>query len=209
VVLHLAAPGERPAREVVVTLSTAVLEQRQVALRYSSAQSAETERALDPYGLVYLPGRWYVVGYCHLRQAQRVFRVDRVKQVTLLDEPFARPAEFDAVAAVLRALAEQPGTWQVCVLLRTTIEQAQHLLPAGIATVEETSDGVVMRASVTDLVWMARFLIHLGTPFVVREPAALRLTLRQLAAEIVAAAAQEAGDPEPAMRQQSRQRTVP
>jgi len=41
---------------------------------------------------------------------------------------------------------------------------------------------------------MARFLVNLGIPFVVREPAALRETLRRLAAEIAAAASVVPGD---------------
>ncbi|HEV8194341.1 MAG TPA: YafY family protein [Ktedonobacterales bacterium] len=193
VLLHLAPPREAPAQEAVATLSTAVLEQRQVALRHRSAQGLETERQFDPYGLVYREGRWYVVGYCHLRAAQRVFRLDRIQQTTLQGESFTRPAQFDPLASVLRTLAVQPGTWQVRVVLRTTIEQAQQLVPAGMATLEDTAAGVEMRVSVEDLEWTARFLINLGMPFVVRDPPALRQTLRRLAAEI-AAANQETGD---------------
>jgi predicted DNA-binding transcriptional regulator YafY len=92
---------------------------------------------------------------------------------------------------VLRSLAEQPGTWLVRVVLQTTIQQAQQVLPAGMATLEDTPEGVEMRVSVEDLKWMARFLINLGMPCVVREPIALRETLLQLAAEIAAAATQE------------------
>jgi predicted DNA-binding transcriptional regulator YafY len=194
VVLHLPLPREVPVQEAVVTLSTAAVEQRQVVLRHRSAQGVETERQFDPYGLVYREGRWYVVGHCHLRAAQRVFRLDRVQQVTLQDEPFTRPAEFDPLTSVLCTLAEQPGAWLVRVVLKTTIEQARHLLPAEMATLEETTEGVEIRVSVEDLEWMARFLINLGTPFVVREPAALRRTLHRLAAEIAAAADRETDD---------------
>src|SRR6266851_4229201 len=181
VLLHLAPPRDLPAQAMVLTLSTAVQEQRQVLLRHRSAQGEETERRFDPYGLVYRAGRWYAAGHCHLREAVRVFRLDRIQQATLWDEPFTRPAEFDPLACVLRTLAEQPGAWRVCVVLKTTIEQAEHLLPAGMATLEETREGVEARISVEDLEWMARFLVNLGIPFVVREPAALRETLRRRA----------------------------
>lgn len=194
VLLHLAPPRDLPAQAMVLTLSTAVQEQRQVLLRHRSAQGEETERRFDPYGLVYRAGRWYAAGYCHVRAAVRVFRLDRIQQASLQDERFRRPAEFDPLACVLRTLAEQPGTWLVRVVLKTTIEQAEHLLPAGMATLEETREGVEARISVGDLKWMARFLVNLGIPFVVREPAALRETLRRLAAEISAAAREVPGD---------------
>lgn len=191
VFLSLAPSRDAPAPEVVVTLSTAVQEQRQVLLRYRSAQGEETERRFDPYGVVYRAGRWYAAGYCHLRAALRVFRLDRIQQATLREERFSRPAEFDSLACVLRTLAEQPGTWRVRVALKTTIERAEQLFPAGMATLEATREGVEVRTSVEDLEWMARFLVNLGTPFVVREPAALSETLRRLAAEIAVAASQE------------------
>jgi predicted DNA-binding transcriptional regulator YafY len=194
VFLSLAPSRDAPAPEVVVTLSTAVQEQRQVLLRHRSALGEETERRFDPCGLVYRAGRWYAAGYCHLRRAVRVFRLDRLQQVTGRDERFTRPAEFDPLACVLRTLAEQPGAWRVRVVLKTTIEQAGSLLPAGMATLEETGAGVEARISVEDLEWMARFLVNLGTPFVVREPAALRQILRRLAAEIAEAASQVPGD---------------
>jgi predicted DNA-binding transcriptional regulator YafY len=194
VFLYLAPPRDMPAPEVVVTLSTAVQEQRQVFLRHRSALGEGTERRFDPYGLVYRAGRWYAAGYCHLRGGVRVFRLDRIEQATLRGEPFTRPAEFDPLACVLRTLAEQPGAWQVRVVLKTTIEQAEHLLPPGMATLEDTREGVEARISVEDLEWMARFLVNLGMPFVVREPAALRQSLRRLAAEIVEAAREVPGD---------------
>ena len=41
---------------------------RMQELRYrSGASGEETERVVDPYGMVYREGRWYAVGYCHLR----------------------------------------------------------------------------------------------------------------------------------------------
>lgn len=194
VLLHLPRPREVPVQEAVVMLSIAAVEQRQVVLRHRSSQGVETERRFDPYGLVYREGRWYVVGQCHLRVAQRVFRLDRVQQVTVRDEPFTRPAEFDPLAAVLHTLAQQPGTWLVRAVLKTTLAQAQQLLPVEMATIEETTEGVEIRVSVEDLEWMARFLINLGMPFVVREPAALRDALLRIAAEIAVAANQETGD---------------
>jgi predicted DNA-binding transcriptional regulator YafY len=144
--------------------------------------------------MVYREGRWYTAGYCHLREDLRVFRLDRMQQVTLREQRFTRPAEFDPLAHVLRALAEQPGIWRARVILKTTIERVRYLLPAGLATLEETAEGVEMHVTGEDLQWMARFLINLGIPFVVREPQALRQTLRRLAAEIVAASGEETGD---------------
>src|SRR5258708_6338386 len=65
-----------PESSVVLTLSLAVKEQRQVFVRYQTGHSAKSERVLDPYGLVFHAGRWYTQGYCHLRRDLRIFRLD-------------------------------------------------------------------------------------------------------------------------------------
>ncbi|GGH77663.1 putative DNA-binding transcriptional regulator YafY [Pullulanibacillus pueri] len=61
-------------------------------------------RSIDPYGLVYWLGKWYVVGHCHLRQAIRSFRVDRIHQLTIHEKHFERPPGFDAKAFFLERL---------------------------------------------------------------------------------------------------------
>jgi len=43
----------------------------------SRVEWGETERAVDPYGVLYRNGGWYMGGYCHLRQGLRAFRLDR------------------------------------------------------------------------------------------------------------------------------------
>jgi predicted DNA-binding transcriptional regulator YafY len=187
VLLDLATLRDMPSQSVIVTLSIAAQEQRQVWLRHCSSAGVQTERAFDPYGLVYRAGRWYTAGYCHLRAGPRVFRLDRIQEVSLRDESFIRPPDFDALDVVLRTLATWQSVWHVRVGLKTTLEQAQGLIPAAMATLEETPEGVEVEAHVEDLDWFARFLVNLRVPFIVREPAALREALQRLATEIVAA----------------------
>lgn len=48
----------------------------------------ETERVTEPYGLASKSGIWYLV--CNTDKGERVFRVSRIKSLTLTDEPFIR-----------------------------------------------------------------------------------------------------------------------
>ncbi|MDQ3467578.1 MAG: YafY family transcriptional regulator [Chloroflexota bacterium] len=189
----LHATREAPTSAVVVALSAAAADSRRVWLRHATSEGAETERAFDPYGLVYLNNRWYVSGYCHLRHDLRTFRLDRVRAVEPRQEHFVRPADFDGLAYVSETLAQMPGVWQVEVLLRTSAEEARRHVPPHVATLEETPEGVVLRDSVDSLDWMARQLVTLDCPFVVRTPPELRGALRRLAHELAAAA--EAKEP--------------
>jgi predicted DNA-binding transcriptional regulator YafY len=76
-------------------------EQRRVRLRYCSGLSRETEREVDPYGVMNREGYWYAVGHCHPREGMRLFRLDRVLEADMLEETLARPAGLDSPDAVL------------------------------------------------------------------------------------------------------------
>ncbi len=187
-VLDLGRNEPQPAAGTVVTFALAAQGMQRVRLRYRAGDAEESEREFDPYGLVYHEGRWYAVGYCHMRRDLRTFRMDRIRAVDLAGASFTRPEPFDAYEHLIGALADKPGRWPTEVLLCTSLDEARALVPSSFATLEETTAGVVLRANITGLAWMARFLAHLGVPFVVRQPAELRAELRRLAATIAALA---------------------
>jgi predicted DNA-binding transcriptional regulator YafY len=177
-----------PASATVLTFSIATQQRRRVRMLYRAWSDRETERALDPYGVVYYDGRWFAVGYCHLREGLRMFRLDRVLHAELRDETFTRPDDFDSLAYVVHSLATAPGVWTVEALLETTLELARQRVPASMATLEPTPEGVLLRCHVENLDWIARFLVGLGCPLVVRRPPELREVFRRLAVEIAEAA---------------------
>jgi predicted DNA-binding transcriptional regulator YafY len=167
-----------------LTLSAAAQQCRRVWLRYLSWQSEETERAVDLYGLVYRGGFWYAVGYCHLRQGLRVFRLDRILHAVMRDETYTRPDDFDALEYVMRSIVNVPATWSIEVLLETSLEEARQRVPPVIATLQQASDGILMQCSVGNLGWIAHLLAGLDCSFIVRNPPELRDELRKLAEKI-------------------------
>ena len=74
-------------------LQDAVWRDRKILLTYRKSNSEMTERVVDPLGLVAKAGIWYMVAVSH--GDLRVFRVSRVRDVVLLDEPCERPENFD------------------------------------------------------------------------------------------------------------------
>ncbi len=170
-----------PSAAAVTVLSSAVQTGQCVRLQYRSAHSEVTERVFDPHGVVYHAGLWYTIGYCHLRQGQRLFRLDRIQQVEVTSETFSPPVNFDALEAVQRALASVPRVWQIEVWLETTLEEVQRQTRFPKALFEEADNGVILRVDVEDLPWMARFLAGLGLPLIIHHPPELRTVLRHYA----------------------------
>lgn len=186
VTLDLPSSPVASLAEHIVTLSTATYQKRRVWLCYQAKAGEKTERMLDCYGLVYHDERWYTIGYCHLRQTVRIFRLDRILQAELREERFQRPQEFDCLAYTLQEFADIPSRWLAEVLLYTSLESVRLLVPVAFATLEETPDGVLLRAYEDDLDHLARFLVHLGCPFLVRQPPELLDAMQRLGEEIAA-----------------------
>jgi predicted DNA-binding transcriptional regulator YafY len=181
VIFERSALPAAPSAAAVTVLSSAVQTGQCVRLQYRSARSEVTERVFDPHGIVYHAGIWYTIGYCHLRQGQRLFRLDRIRQIEVTSETFSPPVNFDALEAVQRALASVPRVWQIEVWLETTLEEVLRQTRFPKALFEEADNGVILRVDVEDLPWMARFLAGLGLPLIIHHPPELRTVLRHYA----------------------------
>jgi predicted DNA-binding transcriptional regulator YafY len=161
-------------------------QQRQTAsMSYRAADGALTTREFDVYGLVYRTGRWYVVGYCHLRSGLRTLRLDRVARAELTKHLFKRPDGFDASEYLSRAMATLPRAISVEIFLHTDLDNAKRELHPTAGVAEAVPGGVLLKGSADELDWYARDLMRLPFRFEVREPAALRHAIARLARELV------------------------
>jgi len=161
------APDDNQA---LVALTGAAQACRRVVLRYRDHLGEESVRRFDPYGLALRHGRWYAAGLCHLRQALRTFRLDRIAGVETLAEVFERPPGFDAMAHVVQAVATLPRAFTVEVLLKTDAAAARAHLFAEAGVFEETAEGVVIHAQSDELDWFARQLAGMPFDFEIRRP---------------------------------------
>jgi len=172
----------------LIALTGAAQARRRVHLQYQSAQGERSERDFDTYGLAYRTGAWYAVGMCHLRQALRSFRLDRVRDVALLDASFDRPADFDPLEQIAHSIATLPRAHRIEVLLYADLDTARRAFPLAFGMLEPAADGIVLHASADDLAWFARQLASLPFDFRIMAPASLRLELERRAARLQALA---------------------
>jgi predicted DNA-binding transcriptional regulator YafY len=166
-------PGAPPATDTVLTLADAVRSRRRVRISYADREGNESERELDPYGLVFHWGRWYLSAYDHLRADRRTFRIDRVSEAALLRASAPLPAGFDPVEHVTTALTRVPRRYEIEVVHHTTLAEARRRIPRGAARLEPAEGGVVSRGSIEDIGEMARILAGLPWDFTIVAPAEL------------------------------------
>jgi predicted DNA-binding transcriptional regulator YafY len=167
---------------LVIELAGAIMDGCTVRIGYEARDGSSSQREVEPYGIVYEDGRWYLVGRCRLRLAIRCFRVDRITGSTPLkatpdgtsDGTFVMPENFDARAYLLESLAISPTQGQVRVWLALPVERVQNRVFPAHASLEPSDGGTLMRCGVEDLEWFAAGLLMLGCAVVVHEPPALR-----------------------------------
>ncbi|MGG4267699.1 helix-turn-helix transcriptional regulator [Peribacillus simplex] len=78
-------------------LEQAVADGYSVKILYHKSDEKQLNyRLVDPYRIIYWNNKWYVIGFCHLRNDIRSFRVDRIESLMLTENKFNRPENFSA-----------------------------------------------------------------------------------------------------------------
>lgn len=176
-----------PAAPHLEKLRRAIREQRRVQMVYrSQSQPEPRQRELDPYALVLRWGWWYVFGHCHLRNDIRSFRVDRIAELTLLDQTFQMPGDFSVQEHLALEFRNQSP---VQVRLRFAPEAAHVALDnrAMWQTCEPQPDGsIVVTTTMPDLQWAASMALGFGPIIKVLEPEELRRMVSEWATAIAA-----------------------
>lgn len=81
--------GAGPETIALPAIESGISQRRIVRLRYRDRHGAATDRDVEPAALVGVGDQWYLLGWCHLRQAGRLFRLDRVVGARLTTRPYA------------------------------------------------------------------------------------------------------------------------
>lgn len=180
--------GERTAR-TRAAVQEALLARKALRLRYYTASRDEiTERTVDPMRLLIVQAVGYLEAWCRRAEGVRLFRLDRIDDVVMLDEaavppPQAQPTEISG--GVFQARPEQP---EAELVLEPDARWVAEYYPC-----EELAelDGGRLRVRMRygDESWMVRLVLGLGGDAWVERPAALAEAVRRRAAGALARAA--------------------
>lgn len=142
-------------------LADAARDRHPCRFRYLKADADDLEtRRLEPYVIVGATGRWYAIGRDPDRDAIRAFRLDRMLEVTVLDDTYEQADDFDldtylSGARVYRS--RDPATARI----RYAPQIARWVLERGEG--EEQSDGsAVVEHEVADPDWAVRHVLQYG-----------------------------------------------
>ncbi|MFL6240489.1 MAG: helix-turn-helix transcriptional regulator [Actinomycetes bacterium] len=164
--------------DVVAVVRDALERNRALHLSYYVPTRDETtERDVDPVRLHVASGRTYLEAWCRRVEDMRLFRLDRVVQVRILDEPSSPPAE-----AQPRDLSDglfQPGPDDETVVLELTSQGSWVADNYPYETREDLADGGVrVTLRTPDTRWVRRLALRLGPDGRIVAPAELSQAVR-------------------------------
>lgn len=182
---------QAPAAEHVPAIQQALLDHHTLRLRYHAFQrDEETEREVDPYHLTYYNGGLYLIAYCHLREAIRVFAVERIRSLQALRRKFQPPTDFKPQEYLDKAWGILQGD---LVTVRVVFAPALALyikerLWHPSQKLRDLPDGrVELSLRVADTLEVRRWILGFGAEAEVLEPASLREALHRAAVDLAAA----------------------
>lgn len=143
---------------LVGPLRDAAAGHRVVDMTYTSLGSGETtRRAIEPWVVFTSLGNWYVTGHCRLAKAERMFRLDRIRDLEVREETFEPPAELPEPEVRYTPTDEDV---RARIALSPSARWVLDYYPVDV--VEEGSEQVVIDFSASDPLVAARLLLRLG-----------------------------------------------
>ncbi len=149
-------------------LKSAIIQCRSVKICYANSCEVISERIVQPLKLIYKAKAWYLNAFCTQKQDWRIFKLNRILDLELLDQRFQ-----------YRHVPKQTDTFEEdyhLITLRFPKEMAYRVYdefdPAQIQ--RQTNDDLIVSAKMPEDAWLTGFLLSFGTQVEILSPAYLR-----------------------------------
>jgi predicted DNA-binding transcriptional regulator YafY len=186
--------------ELLRTVATVCRRQERLRFDYRTHSGRQLRREVEPYKLVSLDGRWYLLGWDLGRQDWRTYRLDRLEP-KIPTGPRFTPRELPTSAAelvsrgVTAAMVRVEGTVRMHASAARLAERAGRYWHT---VTPETEDTCILRCSGDSLRTLAWWLVTFDLDFDVVGPSELREHCRLLSQRLATAAGPAAADSEAA-----------
>jgi proteasome accessory factor C len=166
-------PGVDPREPRMLALADRLRDasERHVQVRltyYVPSRDEESERLVDPRGLVTANGMTYLDAWCHSAEAPRLFRIDRIAAADVTDQPVETPVEEPRDLSV-GIFTQSEDTAPVTLRLAPPARWVVEYYP--VESVRQEDDGTLeVDLLVADDRWLMRLLMRLAPHATVVSP---------------------------------------
>lgn len=156
-------------------LKSAVIHCREVRIRYAGSNEVTDERIVQPCKLVYKSKAWYLKAFCTKKQDWRIFKLNRILELELLEKNFMRvdcPESTDTVNGEYREI-----------VLRFPKEMAYRVYDEfDQAQIQRQDSGeLIVSAKMPEDTWLIGSLLSFGAQVDVLSPPDLKKALAEQA----------------------------
>ena len=178
----VASSGPTVEPQLLSTIAAACRDYEVLRIDYRKHDGTESTRSVEPYRLVHMGRRWYLVAWDRDRRAWRTFRVDRL-QLRTPNGPRFTPRELpaeDIGEYVMHNVRTAPGRHEARVVVKAPAAEITERVPRGIAVepIDDNTCAVQVKANSVEM--LALYLGMLDAEFCVTEPPELVARLSKL-----------------------------
>jgi predicted DNA-binding transcriptional regulator YafY len=169
-------------KEKMTMIKQAIESSTCIAFTYGNAGGKQSVRKVEPHTLVEKGRSWYVYGYCQLREAFRLFKIARIKEIISCEDRFVR-RKID--------LSERPWDqeWNApenTIALKLSFQPEHRLMMEEMFGIETIADGAsIINVDVPEDEWLYGFILSFGNKVKVLEPLHIREIVAKRAKEIL------------------------
>lgn len=163
------------------TIVEAIVTRHIVSIDYNTTSREATKRIIEPLRLINYQGRWYLLAYCQLRRAIRIFHIARMSKAALGKDTFEpSPHDHDELLHQSFGIFKGKSIYLAEILFTSTAaELVRHQHWHANQSLEEVADGILLRLPVSDNREILMKVLQYGSMAKVIAPKALRDEVKQ------------------------------
>lgn len=169
------------SRERFLLLKKAVLQKRVIAFDYYNSRGEKSRREAEPLQLWFKDRAWFLKAYCRAKDAFRIFKISRMKNIGLTDALFSRTLSdipYDPSAAPMPTITLK---------LHFSAEMAYRVYDEfEEADIRQNEDGsFTVSVSFPEGDWVYGYVLSFGSAAEVLEPEGFRSEMSQRITEML------------------------
>ena len=164
--------SDKNRKEVFSIIKNSILEQKVIIFSYFSVTGKKSERRVEPFKLLFKDKSWYLKGYCLHRMACRTFKITRMINISITEEPCNHQ---DSQEFTLESVSKV-STNQIQLKLKISCDGAYRVYDDFTEeNITQNKDGsYTIIISLPEGEWLYNYLFSFGTTLEVIEPKSVR-----------------------------------
>ena len=171
--------------DIIHKIQKAIYEKNIVEIQYTSPEKNEiTRRLIEPVSILFSEQHWYMIAYCHSRNAYRVFRVDRIEKFRTTENQFKHSHPDNE--SIMKEILESKPLQKVVIRIKNdqNCQGFRRKIFSGLIGEERMGERVELSFFTDSLPVLGKWLLFSDCDVEIIQPDELKDRMRQFANEI-------------------------